>query len=142
MWVYSRATNVARLTDDVLDATLARAALIRSPRSAVTAWQLGGAVARVGGDETSFGSRSSGYLLDLLGATDSARGFEQERDWAREGWAALAPPHAGAYVNWLMEEGEDRVRQSYGDERYDRLRALKRRYDPDNVFRLNQNVRP
>ncbi len=58
------------------------------------------------------------------------------------GWAALAPPHAGAYVNWLMEEGEDRVRQSYGDERYDRLRALKRRYDPENVFRLNQNVRP
>ncbi len=142
MWVYSRATNVARLSDDVLDATLARAALIRSPRSAVTAWQLGGAVARVGGDETAFGSRSSGYLLDLLGATDSARGFGQVRDWAREGWAALAPPHAGAYVNWLMEEGEDRVRQSYGDERYDRLRALKRRYDPENVFRLNQNVRP
>jgi FAD/FMN-containing dehydrogenase len=96
----------------------------------------------VGGDETSFGSRSSGYLLDLLGATDSARGFEQERDWARDGGAALAPHHAGAYVNWLMDEGEERVRQSYGDERYDRLRALKRRYDPENVFRLNQNVRP
>lgn len=142
LWVHSRATNVARLTDDVLDATLARAALIRSRRSAITAWQLGGAVARVGADETSFGSRSSGFLLDLLGATDSARGFEPERDWAREGWAALAPHHAGAYVNWLMEEGEDRVRQSYGDERYDRLRALKRRYDPANVFRLNQNVRP
>jgi FAD/FMN-containing dehydrogenase len=142
MWVYSRATNLATLTDDVLDTALARAALIRSPRSAVTAWQLGGAVARVGGDETAFGSRSSGYLLDLLGATDSAPGFEQERDWARDGWAALAAPHAGAYVNWLMEEGEDRVRQSYGDERYDRLRALKRRYDPENVFRLNQNVRP
>ena len=70
------------------------------------------------------------------------RGASNRSDWAREGWAALAPPHAGAYVNWLMEEGEDRVRQSYGDERYDRLRALKRRYDPENVFRLNQNVRP
>ena len=48
----------------------------------------------------------------------------------------------GVYVNFLMEEGQDRVREAYGGEKYDRLRKLKREYDPDNLFRLNQNVPP
>ena len=142
MWASSRATDVSALTDDVLDTMLDHAARIRSGRSAITAWQLGGAVARVGAMETPFGSRSSANLIDFLGATSSAQGFERERSWAHDGWTALAPHHAGAYVNWLMEEGEERVRQSYGVERYERLRELKRRYDPDNVFRLNQNIPP
>jgi FAD/FMN-containing dehydrogenase len=78
----------------------------------------------------------------MLGATDSAAGFEHERDWARACWTALAPYHAGVYVNWLMDEGERRVREAYGEPRYERLQAVKRRYDPENVFRLNQNIRP
>jgi FAD/FMN-containing dehydrogenase len=66
-----------------------------------------------------------------------------ERDrWARGYWSALAPFHTGVYVNFLMEEGEERVRQAYGAAKYDRLKALKRRYDPENIFRLNQNIRP
>lgn len=113
-----------------------------SPRSGIIAWQLGGAVGRVGELETPFGSRSSGYLVDILGATDSVEGFEQERDWARDCWTALAPDHAGAYVNWLMDEGEQRVREAYGEQRYARLQSVKRQYDPENVFRLNQNIRP
>jgi FAD/FMN-containing dehydrogenase len=50
--------------------------------------------------------------------------------------------HTGVYVNFLMEEGDARVRQAYGDTKYERLRALKRKYDPRNVLRLNQNIRP
>ena len=58
-------------------------------------------------------------------------------------WAALEPHHLGTvYVNFLMAEGEERVRQAYGAERYDRLKALKRTYDPENLFRLNQNISP
>jgi hypothetical protein len=76
----------------------------------------------------------------MVGATDTAEGFAQEREWARDCWTALAPHHAGVFVNWLMDEGEERVRQAYGNKRYERLRAVKRHYDPDNVFRLNQNV--
>ena len=57
-------------------------------------------------------------------------------------WAALAPHHTSVYVNFLMEEGEERVRQAYGADKYDRLKALKRKYDPDNFFRLNQNIPP
>jgi FAD/FMN-containing dehydrogenase len=142
IWVYSKANDVITLADNVIDVTLANAGRIESARSAIVAWQLGGAVARVGEFDTPFGSRSSGYLIDMVGATDSAEGFEQERDWARDCWTALAPHHAGVFVNWLMDEGEERVRQAYGNKRYERLRAVKRHYDPDNVFRLNQNVPP
>jgi hypothetical protein len=142
IWVHSKATDVRALSDDVLNILLDHAARVTSPRSAIIAWQLGGAVARVGELDTPFGSRSSGYLIDIVGVTDSAEGFEHERDWARDCWTALAPHHAGVYVNWLMDEGERRVREAYGEPRYQRLQAVKRRYDPDNVFRLNQNIRP
>ena len=69
-------------------------------------------------------------------------GFDEEREWARGLWSALEPYHTSVYVNFLMEEGQDRIRQAYGAARYDRLRALKREYDPDNFFRLNQNIPP
>ena len=142
LWVHSKAADVTALTDDAIGVLLDHGARITSRRSAITVWQLGGAVARVGEHETPFGSRSSGHLIDVLGATDSAAGFEHERAWARACWNDLTPHHAGAYVNWLMDEGEDRVRQAYGDVRYERLKVLKRSYDPHNVFRFNQNIPP
>jgi len=71
---------------------------------------------------------------------------EQDRDhiaWGRAAMAALKPyTTAGNYVNDVVEQGEDVVRGIYGDKKYERLRALKRAHDPDNVFRLNQNIRP
>jgi FAD/FMN-containing dehydrogenase len=142
IWIYSKATDVKALHDDVLDVVLDQAARISSDLSGIIAWQLGGAVARIGELETPFGSRSSGFLVDIVGATASVKGFEHERDWARDCWNALAPHHAGAYVNWLMDEGELRVREAYGEQRYARLQAVKRQYDPENIFRLNQNIRP
>jgi FAD/FMN-containing dehydrogenase len=57
-------------------------------------------------------------------------------------WSALEPHFTTVYVNFLMEEGEDRVRQAYGPAKYERLKALKRKYDPDNFFRINQNISP
>ena len=75
-------------------------------------------------------------------APPNEEGFEQERTWAREFWSALEPFHTSVYVNFLMDEGQDRVRDAYGPEKYERLRALKRQYDPENLFRLNQNIPP
>ena len=74
--------------------------------------------------------------------TATVDGFDAERTWVRNFWSALEPHHTGVYVNFLMDEGQERIRQAYGAEKYDRLRALKQKYDPDNFFRLNQNIPP
>jgi FAD/FMN-containing dehydrogenase len=141
-WYYVRSCNVARLTDDVIDITVDHSMRIKSPLTAFPIWQLGGATARAGDQETAFGSRASGHTFNITGVTDSAGGFDEEREWVRNFWAALGAYHTSVYVNFLMEEGEGRIRQAYGAEKYDRLKALKRRYDPDNFFRLNQNIDP
>jgi len=104
--------------------------------------QLGGAIARVGEDDTAFNGRNSGHTFNINATTETEEGFDRERDWSRAFWDALAPYHQSVYVNFLMEEGEERVRQAYGSEKYERLKTLKKKYDPDNFFRLNQNIPP
>ena len=95
-----------------------------------------------GEDETAFNGRKAGHTFNIAGATDTSEGFDAEREWSRTFWSALEPYHTSVYVNFLMDEGEERIRQAYGAAKYDRLKALKRRYDPDNLFRLNQNIPP
>jgi FAD/FMN-containing dehydrogenase len=141
-WYYVRSCDVAELNDDVIDIMVEYGQRIVSPISNVGLWQVGGAVARVDANETAFNGRTAGFTFNINGNTTSAEGFEEERAWARACWSALAPYHTSAYVNFLMEEGEDRIRQTYGAAKYDRLKALKRKYDPTNFFRLNQNIAP
>jgi FAD binding domain/Berberine and berberine like len=141
-WYYVRSCDVAELSDEVIDITADHALRIKSPLTNFPIWQMGGAVARVGEDDTAFGGRGAGHTFNILAATASADGFDEERDWVRGFWADLEPHRTSAYVNFLMDEGEERVREAYGAAKYDRLKALKRRYDPDNLFRLNQNIAP
>jgi FAD/FMN-containing dehydrogenase len=141
-WYYVRSCDIAGLSDEVIAVTAEYGRRITSPLSSLALWQMGGAVARVGEAETAFQGRGAGFTFNINGNTPTAEGFDEQRQWARDYWSALAPFHTGVYVNFLMEEGEARVRQAYGDAKYDRLRALKRTYDPQNVFRLNQNIRP
>jgi len=141
-WYYFRACHVNGLTDEMIDIMAERGRAIVSPITTVALWQLGGAIARVRDEDTAFSGRGASFAFNINGNAYSADGFDFEREWARGYWSALAPFHAGVYVNFLMEEGEERVRQAYGAAKYDRLKALKRRYDPDNIFRLNQNIRP
>lgn len=141
-WYYVRACDVAELTDDVIDIMVEHGRRIVSPITTLGLWQMGGAIARVGENETAFNGRDAGFTFNLNGNSYTADGFDAEREWARDCWSALAPYHSGVYVNFLMDEGRERVRQAYGPAKYDRLTALKRRYDPDNVFRLNQNIPP
>ena len=96
----------------------------------------------VGEDETAFNGRQAGFTFNINGNAETGDGFEEQRAWARDYWSALSPYHTSVYVNFLMEEGEERIRQAYGASKYDRLKGLKRKYDPTNVFRLNQNIPP
>jgi hypothetical protein len=141
-WYYFRSCDVAGLDDVVIDTTVDHALRIASPLTGFPIFQLGGAVARVGEEETAFSGRSAGHTFNINGTTATGEGFEQERAWARGLWSALEPYHLGVYTNFLMDEGPERVRKAYGDQKYSRLVALKQRWDPQNLFRLNQNISP
>jgi FAD binding domain/Berberine and berberine like len=141
---YWKSCELPPLTDGAIDTLVEHAARIASPRSYVIVFQLGGAVARVGEHETAYGQRDAAHNVNInavwLG-DDPAR--DEHVRWTRECFAALEPFSTGrAYVNFLGDEGQARVRAAYGEERYARLVALKRTHDPDNVFRLNQNIDP
>ena len=143
-WYYMRACDVNALSDPVIDIAVDHATLrIRSPLTAFPIWQLGGAVAREPEAGTAFNGRGAGHTFNVTAMTTTAEGFDAEREWVRSFWSALEPHQTSVYVNFLMEEGEDRIREAYGSEKYDRLKALKRKYGfPDNFFRLNQNIPP
>jgi FAD/FMN-containing dehydrogenase len=141
-WYYFKSCDVPALTDDVIDVTVEHSQRIQSPLTSFPIWQMGGAVARVADDATAFTGRDAGFTYNIGGCTESADGFDEERDWVRDFWSALEPYQTGVYVNFLGDEGQDRVRESYGAAKYARLQELKRRYDPDNFFRVNQNIPP
>jgi hypothetical protein len=141
-WYYIRSCNLLELTDEVIDILVDHGRRIASPASVFSIYHLGGAVAQVGEDDTAFGARDAGHTVNVIGITLTGDGFDQEREWARGLWTELQPHHQHVYINFLMEEGEDRVREAYGSAKYDRLKALKRKYDPANFFRLNQNISP
>jgi FAD/FMN-containing dehydrogenase len=141
-WYYFRSCNVAALTDPVVDITAERAQQMTSSLTAFPIFQLGGAISRVGDDETAYHGRRAAHTFNINATTASSDGFAEEREWSRSFWTALSPYHSSVYVNFLMEEGQQRVRDAYGAAKYDRLRLLKQQYDPDNFFRLNQNIAP
>ncbi|MFP5282968.1 MAG: FAD-binding oxidoreductase [Actinomycetes bacterium] len=141
-WYYFKSCDVAELTDDVIDITVEHCRQISSPLTSFPIWQKGGAVARVDDDATAFTGRSDGFTYNIGACTATSDGFAEERDWVRAFWSALEPWHDGVYVNFLGDEGADRVRQSYGPAKFGRLQTLKRTYDPENLFHLNQNIPP
>ena len=141
-WYYIRACDVAELTDEVIDITVEHSLRITSPRTSFPIWQRGGAPSRIDEDATAFHGRGAAFTFNIAAATEGEEGFAHERRWVRDFWSALEPHHTSVYVNFLMEEGADRIREAYGAAKLERLQALKRRYDPGNRFRLNQNIPP
>jgi FAD/FMN-containing dehydrogenase len=141
-WYYFKSCDVPALTDEIIDITVEHSLQISSPLTSFPIWQMGGAVSRVGEDETAFGGRKAVFTYNIGASTETADGFDEEREWVRTFWSALEPWHQTVYVNFLGDEGQERVRTAYGAEKYDRLKALKQKYDPDNFFRINQNIPP
>ena len=143
-WYYFRAFDVPELTDEMIDITADFSLRIKSPLTSFPIWQMGGAVSRVGEDETVFGGRQAAFTYNIGCSTENAEGFDEERQWVRDFYSALEEWQTSVYVNFLAgeEEGDARVRAAYGEAKYDRLKALKRKWDPDNFFRINQNISP
>jgi hypothetical protein len=102
---------------------------------------LGGAVSRIPSDATAFATRDAEFILNVVARTPDANGFGTVVDWARAVTDGLGAD-ARAYVNYTGEASVDRVRASYPEGTYDRLVTVKDRYDPTNLFRLNQNIKP
>lgn len=142
---YEKAVHLAELTDAAIDVITEWQPRKSSPMSFVPIFCLGGAYADVADDATAFGgSRRSRYVVNIAALCPDAGQLPAERDWVRSYWEALVP-HAGSvgsYVNFMSEYDETRVRESYGAAKYGRLAAIKRTYDPANVFHLNANIRP
>jgi hypothetical protein len=106
-------------------------------------WHLGGAFGRVDEEAAAFAHRSAPFMLNVNARWERPGEAARNVAWAREVWGALQPcSSGGVYVNFLGEEGADRVRAAYGEAKYARLAELKARYDPENVFRVNQNIAP
>ena len=141
-WYYFKSCDIAELSDEIIDITVERSLQIESPLTSFPIWQMGGAVSRVGEDETAFNGRGAAFTYNIGACTETGEGFERERDWVRSFWSALEPWHQGVYVNFLGDEGADRIRAAYGPGKFERLQALKRQLDPDNFFRINQNIPP
>jgi hypothetical protein len=141
---YEKAIYFETLTDSVIDVLIERLPQKESPLSFVPIFSLGGAYARVPEDETAFGgSRSVRWTVNVVALDTDADMLARDRTWARDFWSALRP-HAdssGAYVNFLADDDEERVRAAYG-EKYSRLAAVKAAWDPDNFFHHNANIRP
>jgi hypothetical protein len=139
---YWKAHYLMGLDDAAIDTLVAGAAAMRPGESQLHIHHLGGAMNRVAADATAFATRDAHYVLNVLGIWDDPAESAQHTQWVRDLWQAMTP-HAtgGAYLNFMGEEGAERVRAAYQGN-YERLAALKATYDPTNFFRLNQNIPP
>jgi FAD/FMN-containing dehydrogenase len=143
---YWKSSFLRGLDDVAIGVLLEHFARVPSPHSLIFIEQHGGAVARVGSDETAVTHRSAPFNLLILASWTDPTQDQANIAWARALWTAMQPFTADAvYVNYLGEtrdEGQERIRAAYGTATYDRLAALKREYDPTNFFRMNQNIAP
>ena len=131
------------LSDAALDAALAALRDATSPYSLIQFRALGGAMARVSPDATAFAHRERRFFLAIIAIwLDAAEDAAPHAAWTNALWQTVRPEGAGVYVNFLEREGPDRVRNAYPPVTYARLAEIKRRYDPGNLFRFNQNVPP
>ena len=144
---YWKATNLAGLTDDVIAVIADNAYAASSPRTYAAMFHMGGAVARVPHDATAYGGRDMPHNIIIDAAwlpEESSELAETETTWARQFLQALQPHRdPSVYVNFLdADDDASRLREAYSGATYRRLAEVKAKYDPDNAFHHNQNIRP
>ncbi|WP_292698436.1 FAD-binding oxidoreductase [Nostoc sp. NMS2] len=139
---YWKSHNFTELRDGVLDAIAEFAGKLPSPQCEIFIALIAGASNRVSATATAYYHRDAKFVLNVHGRWDDVAHDEICTAWAREFFQASAPyASAGGYVNFMTEEEGDRVAAAYGSN-YDRLVQIKKRYDPENIFHLNQNIKP
>jgi FAD/FMN-containing dehydrogenase len=139
---YWKTHNFRELSDGALDVIVEHAQQAPSPHCEVIIAALGGAVARVPADATAYAHRDTPFLMNVHGRWERPEEDEAGMAWARGLYAAAEPYAAGsAYVNFLTQDETNRIQAAYGGN-YERLARIKQQYDPENLFRVNQNIRP
>ena len=143
---YWRSSFLEYLDGDGIEAIVERFRQAPSTQAAIAIEQLGGAVARVSAEDTAFNHRASRFNLLILGMWPERHAKAENVAWVQSISETLAPNASSrVYVNYLGQSGDEgagRVEAAYGPEAYARLVALKNKYDPENLFRLNQNIQP
>ncbi len=139
---YWKGDFVNELTDEAIDLHVKHGFEMPSWQSTMHLYPIGGKPNEIGPEKTPWGHRQAKWSEVIVGVDSDPKNTEAITEWARKYWEALHPHSAGgAYVNFMMEEGEDRVKATYGSN-YDRLAAIKQYYDSTNLFRINQNIKP
>ena len=139
---YWRADFVNELSDAAIAEHIKHATQLPSMHSTMHLYPINGAPHHVGKNETAFSYRDANWGEVIVGVDPDPANGERISAWAKTYWDALHPYSAGgAYVNFMMDEGQERVQATYRDN-YPRLAEVKQRYDPTNLFRVNQNIRP
>src|SRR6516165_9229197 len=139
---YWRADFVNELSDKAIAQHVRYGATLPSLHSTMHLYPVNGAASRVGKNDTPWAYRDATWAEVMVGVDPEPANKDRITRWTKEYWDAVHPYSAGgAYVNFLMDEGEDRVKATYRDN-YARLAAIKGKHDPTNVFRVNQNIKP
>ena len=141
---YWKGHFVRELPDELLDELVRRLSVLGRPPGGVLIESLHGAPKDPGGATAALGYRDAAFNISAMATWQDAALDEEHIAWARETAAAIEPwSVSGGYANYMQaDEPIERVRAAFGDDAFDRLRALKRRYDPENVLRRNQNIPP
>ena len=140
---YERAGYLSGIPEQAVRGALEALSGPPSAECEVSVFALGGAIGDVLDADTAYSSRSADHAFEVRTAWTDPAERAALVEWTKQTWAVIdAHAMEGVYVNLVMDEGQDRVRRLYGNEKYDRLRRLKSRVDPDNVFHLNQNIKP
>jgi FAD/FMN-containing dehydrogenase len=139
---YWKGDFLAQIPDEAIDEHLKFGEQLPTQHSTMHFYPVDGAASRVGRNDTAFSYRDAKWSMAIVGVDPEPTNAERITAWAKDYWAAVhSYSLGGAYVNFMMEEGTDRVKATYRDN-YGRLVEIKRKYDPDNFFHVNQNIRP
>jgi FAD/FMN-containing dehydrogenase len=139
---YWKAHFVKELSGNAIAVHIKFANELPTPLSSMHMYPVNGAAAGIGKNETAWNHRDANYAVVIVGVDGDAANKAKISDWAKDYWAALKPySKGGAYVNFMMDEGEESVKTSYSDN-YQRLVEIKTKFDPENLFKVNQNIKP